>query len=96
MRLEFDTAQIADLASTTTDHQNQWDQIWNQVRAQLAGTVDDALDAYTGSSLDERSAAYHARTQSYTAALSAQAQATSTVGQIATETNAAMARAIAL
>lgn len=92
--IEFDTGQIADIAGATASHQADWDRIWSDVKAQIAGTVSEALDAYTGGSLEERSARYASKTAEYTQSLQAQAGAVGKIGMIATETNAAMTKTI--
>jgi len=92
--IEFDTNGIADIAAQMIARQQQWDDIWNSVRSRIGATVASDLDALTGLSLEERSAAYAAKTAQYTISLQAQAQATAKIGDIAAETNVAMARVI--
>ena len=93
--IAFDTNGIADIAAQTIARQQQWDDIWNSVKSRIGATVASDLDALTGMSLEERSAAYAAKTAQYTIQLHAQAQATAKIGNIAAETNQAMARVIA-
>lgn len=90
--IEFDTEQIAQLASTTLAHQQQWDEIWNGVRNRISATVSSDLDALTGLSLQERSQNYATKTIQYVQLLQARAGATSRIGSIASETNAQMAK----
>lgn len=92
--IEFDTDGIADIAAQTIARQQQWDDIWNSVRSRIGTTVAEDLDALTGMSLQDRSAAYAAKTAQYTVSLQAQAQATAKIGDIAAETNLAMARVL--
>ncbi|PRZ35217.1 hypothetical protein CLV47_12237 [Antricoccus suffuscus] len=93
--IAFDTNGIADIAAQTIARQQQWDDIWSSVKSRIGATVAGDLDALTGMSLEERSAAYAAKTAQYTIQLQAQAQATAKIGSIAAETNQAMARVIA-
>ncbi|RZS43091.1 hypothetical protein EV193_10267 [Herbihabitans rhizosphaerae] len=92
--LEFKTGEIQQIASATRGHQAQWDQIWNTVRTRLGGVVSAALDAQTGSSLEERTVEYNQKTQQYNQQLLAQQNAVRNVGDIATETNHQMTRTI--
>lgn len=92
--LEFNTDEIGRIATATQGHQSQWDSIWEGVRSKLGNTVSEALDALTGSSLDERTQRYHQRTQQYTAQLQSQMTAVRNVGNIATDTNQQMSRVI--
>ena len=92
--IEFDTAGIADLATQTMARQRHWDDIWNSVKSRISATVSTDLDALTGMSLEERSTEYAAKTAQYTMQLQAQAHTTAKIGNIATVTNAAMAKVI--
>jgi hypothetical protein len=65
------------------------------VRSRLSGVVSEALDALTGSSLEERTTLYHQRTQQYTADLNSQHLAVRNIGTISADTNAQMSRVIA-
>jgi preprotein translocase subunit SecD len=93
--IEFKNDDIANIAQITRSSQADWDRIWEGVRARLSGIVSEALDALTGSSLEDRSAQYHQRTQQYTADLNSQQVAVTNVGQISADTNQQMARVIA-
>lgn len=92
--IKFDTDQITAIASSTLAHQGQWDAIWEGVRTKLTGVVSEALDVATGMSLEERSARYHQKTSIYSQQLMARATATSQVGMVAQQTNAAMVKAL--
>lgn len=93
--IAFDTNGIADIAAQTIARRQQWDDIWYSVKSRIGATVANDLDAVTGMSLEERSAAYAVKTAQYTIQLQVQAQATAKIGSIAAETNQAMARVIA-
>lgn len=93
--IEFRTDEVSAIARATVGHEAEWDRIWNGVKTRLSGVVSEALDAQTGSSLEERSARYHQRTQQYQGQLQTQAGAVDRVGQIATEGNQAMRNTIA-
>lgn len=92
--IAFNTEQIADIANATHAHRGEWDAIWNGVRAKLGAVVDEALDAATGLSLQDRTIGYHQKSDLYTQQLLARAQATSTVGQIAEQTGYAMVKTL--
>jgi len=93
--IEFRNEDIASIASITQTSQGDWDRIWEDVRTRLSGIVSEALDALTGSSLEERTALYHQRSQQYTADLNSQQLAVRNVGQISVDTNQQMSRVIA-
>ncbi|GAA3283514.1 MULTISPECIES: hypothetical protein [Dactylosporangium] len=93
--IEFKNEDIANIANITGNSQADWDRIWEGVRTRLNGVVSEALDALTGSSLDERSAQYHAKTQQYTADLNQQKVAVHNIGNISVDTNQQMSRVIA-
>src|SRR5688572_11709920 len=92
--IEFKNEEIARIAQATQGSQQEWDRVWEGVRGKLSATVSEALDALTGSSLDERSNQYHQKTQQYTAQLQSQMAAVRNVGQIAIDTNQQMSRVI--
>lgn len=93
--LEFNTQEIHNIAAATRGHQAQWDDIWNRLRGRLGSVVSQALDAQTGSSLEERNAQYHRKTEVYNQQLLSQQNAVRNVGDVATETNARMRNTIA-
>lgn len=93
--IEFNTEEMANIAAATKSHEAEWDRIWSEVKQRLTATVSAALDARTGSSLEERSAEYHRNTQLYTAQLNAQHLAVHKSGTVATETNLHMRNTIA-
>ncbi|MFD9888498.1 hypothetical protein ACFWY9_04110 [Amycolatopsis sp. NPDC059027] len=93
-RIEFRVEDIHQIATSTRAHQAEWDNIWNTVKTRLSGVVSQALDAATGSSLEERSAEYHRKTQVYNQQLQAQQHAVGRVGDIAEETNVSMQNTI--
>lgn len=92
--IEFNTEQIAQIATATRGHQSDWDAVWEGVRGKLSATVSEALDALTGSSLQDRTNEYHRKTEQYTAQLNSQQVAVGKVGDIATETNRNMSNVI--
>lgn len=92
--IEFQTGQIADIAQSTQGSQAEWDRVWNDVRSRLSNVVSQALDALTGSSLEDRNQRYHQRTQAYTADLTGQQVAVRSIGDIAVDTNQQMTRVI--
>jgi hypothetical protein len=93
--IEFKNESIGDIAAITNTQQGQWDEIWNGVRTRLSGLVSDALDALTGSSLDDRSAQYHQKSQQYSSDMNLQHVAMNNIRSISEETNNNMARVIA-
>jgi len=92
--IEFRTEEIAQIAQATQGHQADWDRIWNDVKTRLTATVSEALDALTGSSLEDRSQEYARKTEQYTAQLMSQMTAVRNVGDIAVDTNQQMTRVI--
>jgi hypothetical protein len=92
--IEFNTEDIARVASATKGHEAEWNRIWEGVRSKLSGVVSEALDAATGASLDERTAEYHRKTTQYTADLQAQQNAVTNIGNIAVDTNRNMIRTV--
>ncbi len=92
--IEFKNEDIDNIAQITMSSQSDWDQVWEGVRTRLSGVVSEALDALTGSSLEDRSARYHQRTQQYTGDLQSQHAAVRNVGTISADTNVQMARVI--
>jgi hypothetical protein len=92
--IEFNTDEIARVAQATQGSQADWDRIWDGVKTKLSRTVSEALDALTGSSLEERSAQYHQKTVQYTSQLQNQMKAVQNIGNIATDTNQQMSRVI--
>jgi hypothetical protein len=93
--IEFKNDEIVNIANATRNSQADWDRIWQGVRTRLSGVVSEALDALTGSSLEERSVQYHNRTTQYTTDLNQQQTAVTNIGSIATDTNQQMGRVIA-
>ena len=93
--IEFNNEDIANIAHITQNSQADWDRIWEEVRTRLSGVVSEALDALTGTSLDDRTTRYHQRTQQYTADLNSQHNAVRNVGTISADTNVQMSRVIA-
>ncbi|RSM79369.1 hypothetical protein DMH04_31960 [Kibdelosporangium aridum] len=92
--IEFKNEDIARIAQATQGSQQEWDRVWEGVRSKLSATVSEALDALTGSSLEERSSQYHQKTQQYTGQLQSQMNAVRNVGNIAVDTNQQMSRVI--
>ena len=92
--IQFNTDQIATLASQTMAHQKQWDDIWNGVMKHLSNTAAEALSQEPGGSLSERTQAYHRKTQQYTANVQRQGQAVGRVGDTAVQTNSQMTKVI--
>lgn len=92
--IAFDTEQISDIAAATQAHQGEWDAIWHGVQNKLGGVVSDALDALTGSSLQERTISYQQKSALYTQQLQARAQATSTIATIAEQTGYSMVKTL--
>lgn len=93
--IEFKNEDIGNIASTTRTSQSEWDDLWNSVKTRLGSVVSEALDALTGSSLEDRSARYHQRTQQYTSDMNLQHVAMTNIQNISAETNTSMARTIA-
>jgi hypothetical protein len=93
--IEFKNEDIVNIASVTKSSQADWDRIWEGVRSRLTGVVSEALDALTGSSLEDRTARYHQRTAQYTADLNSQQVAVNNVASISADTNQQMSRVIA-
>ncbi|MEU7872404.1 hypothetical protein [Dactylosporangium sp. NPDC049140] len=93
--IEFKNDDIVNIASVTKNSQADWDRIWEGVRSKLTGVVSEALDALTGSSLEDRAARYHQRTAQYTADLNSQQVAVNNVASISADTNQQMSRVIA-
>jgi len=93
--IEFKNEDIGNIASTTRTSQTEWDEVWNTAKARLGSVVSDALDALTGSSLEDRSLQYHQRSQQYTSDIQLQHVAMTNIGNISAETNSNMARVIA-
>jgi hypothetical protein len=93
--IEFKNEDIVTIATATRNAQTDWDRIWEGVRSRLSGVVSEALDALTGSSLDDRAARYHQRTAQYTADLNTQHVAMNNVASISADTNQQMSRVIA-
>ncbi|WP_426512637.1 hypothetical protein ACPPVO_19575 [Dactylosporangium sp. McL0621] len=93
--IEFKNEDIVSIASVTKNSQADWDRIWEGVRSKLTGVVSEALDALTGSSLEDRTARYHQRTAQYTADLNSQQVAVNNVASISADTNQQMSRVIA-
>jgi hypothetical protein len=93
--IEFKNEDIVNIASVTKSSQADWDRIWEGVRSRLTGVVSEALDALTGSSLEDRTARYHQRTAQYTADLNSQQVAVHNVASISADTNQQMSRVIA-
>jgi preprotein translocase subunit SecD len=93
--IEFKNEDIGNIASTTRTSQSEWDDLWTTVKTQLGTVVSDALDALTGSSLEDRSARYHQRSQQYTSDINLQHVAMTNIQNISAETNTSMSRVIA-
>jgi hypothetical protein len=92
--IEFQTGGIADIGSQTLNQKSVWDGIWENTKAQISATAAEALDAATGSSLEERSAEYHRKSTAYGQNVQQQGQAVNQIGSIATETNTRMVNTI--
>lgn len=92
--IAFNTEQIHDIAASTQAHQGEWDAIWNGVRSKLGGVISEALDALTGSSLQERTASYQQKTALYTQQLVARSQATTNIATIAEQTSYSMVKTL--
>jgi hypothetical protein len=93
--LKFDTEQIAAISKATQGHQQQWDEIWNKVKTRLSATAAEALSAEPGGSLEDRTQAYHRKTQQYNEQLQLQAGAVGKVGDTASTYNQKMTQVIA-
>jgi hypothetical protein len=92
--IEFQTGPIGDIGSQTMNQKAVWDGIWESTRARISATAAEALDAATGSSLDERGQEYHRKCTLYSQNVQQQGQAVNQIGSIATETNARMVSTI--
>jgi hypothetical protein len=92
--IEFRTSEIGTIGATTLSQQGEWDAVWERCRTKISATAAEALDQYTGSSLQERNMEYHRKSALYSQNVLQQGQAVNQIGAIATETNANMARTI--
>lgn len=94
--IEFRTDQVAALAGATDNAgASVWDDIWVSVAGALGPLVGDVLDAWTGSSLAERSAAYERRHLLYGVALGVRARSLRTVGDLAVAGGTELGRLLA-
>ncbi|HWM58065.1 MAG TPA: hypothetical protein VNO83_09535 [Pseudonocardia sp.] len=92
--IEFQTGPIADIGSRTLNQKAVWDGIWESTKARISATAAEALDAATGSSLEERGQEYHRKSVAYSQQVQQQGTAVNQIGGIATETNARMVSTI--
>ena len=92
--IEFRTGEIDTIGSQTIGQQSEWDAIWERCRSRISATASEALDAATGTSLEERNAEYHKRSATYSGNVGAQGQAVNQISAIARETNTNMVRAM--
>jgi hypothetical protein len=92
--IEFRTGEIDTIGSQTLGQQSEWDAVWERCRSRISSTASEALDAATGSSLEERNADYHRRSANYSGNVGAQGQAVNQISTIARDTNANMVRAL--
>jgi hypothetical protein len=92
--IEFKTGPIGDIGSQTLNQSAVWDGIWESTKARISATAAEALDAATGSSLEERSQEYHRKSVLYGQNVQQQGTAVNQIGTIATETNARMVSTI--
>jgi hypothetical protein len=92
--IEFQTGPIADIGSQTLNQKAVWDGIWESTKARISATAAEALDAATGSSLEERGQEYHRKSVAYSQQVQQQGTAVNQIGGIATETNARMVSTI--
>ena len=68
--------------------------IWESTKARISATAAEALDAATGSSLEERGQEYNRKSIAYSGQVQQQGTAVNQIGGIATETNARMVSTI--
>jgi hypothetical protein len=92
--IEFQTGPIADIGSQTLNQKAVWDGIWESTKARISATAAEALDAATGSSLEERGQEYHRKSVAYSQQVQQQGTGVNQIGGIATETNARMVSTI--
>ena len=92
--IEFQTGPIADIGSQTLNQKAVWDGIWESTKARISATAAEALDAATGSSLEERGQEYHRKSVAYSQQVQQQGTAVNHIGGIATETYARMVSTI--
>lgn len=92
--IEFRTGEIDTIGTQTLGQQSEWDGIWERCRSQISAAAAEALDAATGTSLEERSQEYHRKSAMYSQNVGQQGQAVNQISAIATETNANMVRTI--
>jgi hypothetical protein len=92
--IEFRTGEIDTIGTQTLGQQSEWDGIWERCRSQISAAAAEALDAATGTSLEERSQEYHRKSALYSQNVGQQGQAVNQISAIATETNANMVRTI--
>jgi hypothetical protein len=93
--IEFKNEGISDIANITRNSQTEWDGVWQTAKGELDRLIGDALDTFTGSSLEERSAQYHQKSTAYTGDVNLQHVAMTNIGNISVDTNTSMARTIA-
>jgi len=92
--IEFKNEDISNIASITRTQQTDFDNVWETTRARLGNLVSQALDALTGSSLDERTVEYHQKTVQYSGDMGNQHNAMVNIGNISVDTNQQMSRVI--
>ena len=92
--IEFQTGPIGDIGSQTMNQKAVWDGIWESTKARISATAAEALDAATGTSLEERGQEYNRKSVLYSQNVQQQGQAVNSIGQIATETNTRMVSTI--
>lgn len=94
--IEFRLEQIAALAGATeAAGTSVWDDVWASVAGALGPLVGDVLDAWTGSSLAERSAAYERRHMLFGVALAVRARSLRSVGDMVTTGGTELGRLLA-
>lgn len=92
--IEFRTGEIDQMATTTRNQGQLWDDIWNRTYTNLKAVAGEALDQLTGASLEERNAQYHSRSTTYSTGVNDEAQRGTRISTLATDTNQQMVRTI--
>lgn len=93
-RTEFQIAGISDIGAQTLSQQQEWDRIWQDTYRLLKATAAEAIDRFTGASLDQRNDEYNRLSVQYTGLLANQGQVVNQIGSTAQEFGQAMVNAL--
>ncbi|MFB4193453.1 hypothetical protein [Streptomyces carpaticus] len=87
----FRSADLDTIQSSTTGQQQKYQEIWEEVRAQLRGLIDQGLvDASLGEVIDERDREFRQQSDCYDQGVTSQNQAVRNVQQCGIEGGALM------